>query len=370
MSLLKIIKFQARWRLTQAICFGLTKSKSLKIIQTVAKPCVEPPWWNTEMARLLQLCAFLLFLTLFTVECKPQGERDWGLRRRGWSWANWYYYWYWRHGVWKAVSDQDTICQRLWNVDVNRLHRGVQYDFLLQAKVSLKPSTQDQSNRALFFYLRMDEIRRKPTFRTFLDLLPNFEPSSEEFGRLNAEVEAIQENIDKFLTEVLNTRVFQELYWFLVRNDLVLPNKAKFKDDLFRVWFNNKNITQEQLSGFQKIFVGETVFNPRKVSFRNWLQFFNLELTTKLNYYGYVRFLRNDPMIISPMFSWEKGTAVSDNMFVGSTPEFELALYTLCFYVSPGKDCQCKLNTRRIMVKTVTSADGTTLKNADFDVQT
>lgn len=310
----------------------------------------------------------LLFFALVTAECGPRRKRNWGLNK-GWSWGNWYYYWYWRHGMRALASDKDTICQQLWNVDVNRLHRGVEFDILPQINVSQR-SNEDKAGNRLIYYLKWELMRRRPTFRTFTDLLSSFKPSPEGSSSQVRDLMQARDNIQNFLTEVLKTRVFNELFWFLVRNKYIPPNKAKFGQGIFDIWFNGKNTSQRSLSAFQKVFVGETVFNPRKISFRNWIQFYSLELKISLNYYGYVRFWKNDPMIISPMFSWRRGTAVSDNIFVGTSPEFELALYTLCFYLNPDTECECKLNTRRIMVKTITSVDGSTLRNGSFEIKT
>lgn len=60
---------------------------------------------------------------------------------------------------------------------------------------------------------------------------------------------------------------------------------------------------------------------------------------------------------------------ITDNMLIGTSPEFELALYTLCFFRSPGTECQCKINNKNIVVKTVISADDTRLINAYFELK-
>lgn len=39
-------------------------------------------------------------------------------------------------------------------------------------------------------------------------------------------------------------------------------------------------------------------------------------------------------------------------MFVGTSPEFELALYTICYFARPGKTCNVKLNSRDVRIKT------------------
>jgi hypothetical protein len=60
---------------------------------------------------------------------------------------------------------------------------------------------------------------------------------------------------------------------------------------------------------------------------------------------------------------------VTDNMLIGTSPEFELALYTLCFFTSPAAECECKVNIKKIVVKTTTSSDGSKILNSHFELK-
>lgn len=77
------------------------------------------------------------------------------------------YYWYWQHGQWGKTSDHDTICQRLWGVDYNRIQDRVNYEISLQARI-LKNSSVDKSYRRLFSNVNMKKIQEKPTFQAFI----------------------------------------------------------------------------------------------------------------------------------------------------------------------------------------------------------
>ncbi len=72
---------------------------------------------------------------------------------------------------------------------------------------------------------------------------------------------------------------------------------------------------------------------------------------------------------MSIMFAWNRGVPVTDNMLIGTSPEFELALYTLCFFISPDAECKCKVNIKNIMVRTTTSPDGTKILNSRFELK-
>ena len=43
-------------------------------------------------------------------------------------------------------------------------------------------------------------------------------------------MDTIVENINKFLSAVMKTRIFQEMYWYLVRNNFVVADKVKINE--------------------------------------------------------------------------------------------------------------------------------------------
>ena len=45
-------------------------------------------------------------------------------------------------------------------------------------------------------------------------------------------MDEIIEHMNTFLSTVMKTRVFQELYWYLVRNNFVYPDKVSYYADL------------------------------------------------------------------------------------------------------------------------------------------
>ena len=53
-------------------------------------------------------------------------------------------------------------------------------------------------------------------------------------------------------------------------------------------------------------------------------------------------------------FYWGKYKKPMTSMLIGISPELEMALYTLCYYTRPDKDCFVSLAGEKFMIKTRT----------------
>ena len=54
-------------------------------------------------------------------------------------------------------------------------------------------------------------------------------------------------------------------------------------------------------------------------------------------------------------------------MFVGTSPELEIAIYTVCFYARPNSNCNLKMNNQKFAVKVFTqNYNGKTLVGSAF----
>lgn len=56
--------------------------------------------------------------------------------------------------------------------------------------------------------------------------------------------------------------------------------------------------------------------------------------------------------IVKQKFDWNNKEKQIGSMFVGTSPEFEIALYTVCYYSRPGARCPVKLNGRNVIIQT------------------
>ncbi|XP_069050528.1 uridylate-specific endoribonuclease A isoform X2 [Lepisosteus oculatus] len=213
---------------------------------------------------------------------------------------------------------------------------------------------QDLSPGPLFSLVDEASLFSRPTFSALLALLDNYQRQTGLAENFSAAQLAEQE---RFLMEAIsNTQLGQELYSFLFSKKLY-SSMEEFLQDLKMMWFGLYSRGKNQLdsSGFEHIFAGE--IKKGKVSgFHNWVQFYLLEKEGLLNYYshnfdgpwtGY-------PDVLGMQFNWDGYFKQVGSALIGSSPEFDLALYTLCYIARPGKQCRLSLGGKPLVIQTYT----------------
>ncbi|CAG2250348.1 ENDOU [Mytilus edulis] len=138
-----------------------------------------------------------------------------------------------------------------------------------------------------------------------------------------------------------------------VSDRYVSSSMVDFEHKLKSVWFTTypRSGSSRTLdsSGFEHVFVGE-VKGSSVDGFHNWIQFYLEEKKGHANYLGYV--FKHQPGILGVHFKWYSSYKKQSSLIVGSSPEFEMACYTLCYYLHRNRDCQFNINGHTIRVKT------------------
>jgi len=57
-------------------------------------------------------------------------------------------------------------------------------------------------------------------------------------------------------------------------------------------------------------------------------------------------------MVLKHNFNWNGTTKPVTSMFIGTSPEFEFALYTVCFYVRPAARCPVTIAGKSVPITT------------------
>ncbi|CAL1538156.1 unnamed protein product [Lymnaea stagnalis] len=251
-----------------------------------------------------------------------------------------------------CCSDYNTVCAsggtcatltsisaELWTNDVNRLS-GSDITVNYQTQVP-DGTTADRSTQKFFTYVNEAKLNAG-TYKSLIALLNNYEPGKGIRESVTA-TETQEETA--FLDAVLATKVMDSLLKFLTCKGLV-TSQAALRSALKKHWFElyarSGTSTTLDTCGFEHIIVGEYKDSNSVNGFHNWVSFYEKEKSGSLNYFGYVS--RANPSIIGAAFSWNSHVKTLGSFFIGVSPEFELAVYSLCFFTNPGKACNISLN--------------------------
>ena len=148
----------------------------------------------------------------------------------------------------------------------------------------------------------------------------------------------------------------QILMEFLVSKNLIADNKMGFKRLLHRMWFAlyPRANRSKGSCAFEHVFLGE-VKNGKVNGFHNWLFFLLEEQKGDVNYYGFSKglgFGRGKGGILKTIFEWEGSIKPVSSIFMGLSPELELALYTLCVLIKPDDACEISLGGKKVEIRT------------------
>ncbi|XP_004084954.1 poly(U)-specific endoribonuclease [Oryzias latipes] len=249
----------------------------------------------------------------------------------------------------KAVSET------LYTLDSNKASAS-QLKIDPQALVadSQTSSQTDLSSSRLYSYLDEGTLFSKPTYAAFLALLDNYNWMTGTTESFTSQQLAEQ---DTFLKETMsNTEVGKELFAFLYTKGYY-ASEAEFIQDLKNMWFGlySRYNGKMDSSGFEHIFSGE--IKGGKVSgFHNWIQFYLLEKKGELNYYSHSFDgpWTSYPDVLGMQFMWKGYYKQVGSAIIGCSPEFDFALYSLCYITRPGKQCRLSLGGKDLIIQTYT----------------
>eukprot|EP00548_Thalassiothrix_antarctica_P006006 CAMPEP_0194130756 /NCGR_PEP_ID=MMETSP0152-20130528/1722_1 /TAXON_ID=1049557 /ORGANISM="Thalassiothrix antarctica, Strain L6-D1" /LENGTH=501 /DNA_ID=CAMNT_0038825365 /DNA_START=165 /DNA_END=1670 /DNA_ORIENTATION=- len=239
----------------------------------------------------------------------------------------------------RGVSLEDAV-QRLWDLDVNRLSPNE--DYVIDVQGGKKPYWKEDNARDPLF-TRVDErqFRNRPTYKAFCALLDNY---IAETGVSEVVTNEERRETSTFLRVVMETAPMQYCHQYCVANapksKHVPSDRAGFIKFLHKIWFklySRSRGSRGDSSGFEHVFVGE-VKNNAVSGFHNWLQLYYEEKKGALDYRGYIKprsrsdaRTDDDDHVLTLQFNWNGIEKTVGTSFIGTSPEFELALYTMCF---------------------------------------
>lgn len=264
------------------------------------------------------------------------------------------------------LHDLSAACGRLWELDTNRLVPDRDYVLNLQQGKNAYDN-YDAAGAPLFTFVDEKALLR-PTYASFIALLDNYAAKTGVTEEVTPEEKA--ENT-KFLNLAMDTQVMQYVHQYLL---LAKKTKATDRDQFIReldeLWFGlYSRKARNDSSGFEHVFVGEIKEDTQEiVGFHNWIQIYLEERNSlrrkdrNFDYRGYIKpkrralpstQSRSQEQLVTIQFEWRGALKNVSSSLIGTSPEFELALYTLCFY-SGQQEAEVKLGPYRVKVTSYT----------------
>ncbi|CAD6184134.1 unnamed protein product [Caenorhabditis auriculariae] len=236
------------------------------------------------------------------------------------------------------VSDQELLemARLLRDVDDNKARRGqVVLDY--QQHTNTRDSSDNARNR--LFSTVDSSLLRKPTYELLLKMMDNY---SRQTGIIEPRVSLQEEKaeVGEFLTVALNTRPFVELFEFFKRKGHPIATNANtFRFWIGQLWFSHysRALGKADTSGFEHVFLGEAK-NGEVSGMHNWVRFYALERNASegFDYKGFI--VKRFNVMAAVKFQWKEELKKSGSLLIGTSPEFDLALYTMCFLSRRGRE--------------------------------
>ncbi|XP_031835810.1 uncharacterized protein LOC116428372 [Nomia melanderi] len=182
-----------------------------------------------------------------------------------------------------------------------------------------------------------------PTVKAVLALHDNYELDVKTKETVTSEERREESDL---IDKIMETEIIKSTMKFLADKGYIPDDEYEFKDSLKRIWFSQfKRIDGEpSSSGFETVFLAEQ-FDSDIIGLHNWIYYAKQEAANKLNYLGYIKETKmGDKAAVVKLRSSLNGIVQPvSTVFVGTSPELEFALYTMCFFTRPNNPCPIAL---------------------------
>ncbi|KRZ06545.1 Elongation factor Ts, mitochondrial [Trichinella zimbabwensis] len=180
------------------------------------------------------------------------------------------------------------------------------------------------------------EALQLPTVQALFDLAKYYTP---QLGIKEDETAEKMQKIEAFLDEVMKSNVIKLLvHHFKLAGFQEADTVDEFRQWIKKTWFttyarrNEEGINDSSL--FEHFFFGETVEDEEKVlGLHYWLRYFLLENAGQITYLGYK--MKETESYATVAYKWNGFRKDSGTMLLRTTPEFEIALFSIGYLLKP-----------------------------------
>ncbi|CAG9796543.1 unnamed protein product [Diatraea saccharalis] len=244
-------------------------------------------------------------------------------------------------------TELQTLSEELLRKDINNAAKYITINY--QAKTTAQ-SLEDKAPLPLLTVSQ--EAWSIPTIQTFVALLDNYERDT----LVNEYVTPQERNEENaFMDAIMSTTVIRHLMNFFKEKGFVTPDPKQQRDFLKQLWFTlySRGKGKISSSGFEHSFVSE-LKNGEVSGLHNWIYFSKEEQANRLNYLGYLKYeeLNGKGAVMKLHFNQQGVDKPVDSLFIGTSPELEIALYTLCYVTRVDNDCRLKLSGKDVNIIT------------------
>jgi len=212
----------------------------------------------------------------------------------------------------------------------------------------------DCSPGPLFYYVD-PSVHEMEVYKLLSKLYDNYQKSPSVVEDHTAQEQQEERDLVKHLA---NTAIMNITYEYLIIRGAFDGTKDDWEDFLYTTWFTMYDRAKATLgsSGFEHVFIGE-IKNGGVGGFHSWYHWYLLEQSGNMNYLGYWETVTFGPNFqngggIDFTFTWDGVQKPYGGFFVGTSPELEMAVYTVCLMQRPDKKCPISLWGTNVWIQT------------------
>ncbi|KAE8626707.1 hypothetical protein XENTR_v10006719 [Xenopus tropicalis] len=256
-------------------------------------------------------------------------------------------------------AEIQSLAEQFYAADTNKAASGdINLNLQYKATSSQSTSGTDYASQKLFSYVNEAKLFARPTFAKLVALLDNYVQIT---GTAESVPTAEVQEQNAFIDEIFKTSIITKLSNFFISKGYY-STAASFKTDLKEMWFGLYTRTSGPLdsSGFEHVFHGE--IHKGKISgLHSWVQLYLLEKSGQVNYLSYTSdgVWTGYPDVYAFQLKWNTYLKTIGSFFVGSSPEFDIAMYTLCYVTRPDSLCTVQMGGSTFQIQTYTWANST-----------
>ncbi|CAK9817153.1 Endoribonuclease CG2145 [Anthophora plagiata] len=214
----------------------------------------------------------------------------------------------------------------------------------LQTRVT-SPNVTDEAKEPLFDV--EPELLEYPTIYATRSLYNSYEYDYKK--KINRTIEI--RKLENLLIDIfLNTNEITTAMQWLADQGFIDPDDFERKDVLRRIWFT---MFSGSTCGFERVFASEN-YGTAIIGVQDWIYFHAQESQKRIDYMGYVDKLDlgSSASLLKLNFQMDGIVRPNATIFVGTLPELEMSLYTICFYTRPNNVCPVSLGGTKFNIYT------------------